>query len=176
MAGVHNSFWIQCYKKHTKLKICSWKSWSRSLNSKVDICYWKPAVAVIKLYSSVGFLRWVSRMELFCISGRSHSHFFGLNVLLLYSPSCLVNVRTFFVRTAHFSVLQASWYELAGVGGGFSCPNPQIVLKHFEIVFKHFEIVGKVSTARNGFWAISLAPSRKRNWAGKVRRSWQNSR
>lgn len=76
MAGVHNSFWIQCYKKHTKLKICSWKSWSRSLNSKVDICYWKPAVAVIKLYSSVGFLRWVSRMELFCISGRSHSHFF----------------------------------------------------------------------------------------------------
>ena len=109
-------------------------------------------------------------MELFCISGRSHSHFFGLDVLLLYSPSCLVNVRTFFVRTAHFSVLQASWYELARVGGGFSCPNPQIVLKHFEIVFKHFEIVfkhfeivGKVSTARNGFWAISLAPSRKRN-------------
>ena len=60
----------------------------------------------------------------------------------------------FCVRIAHFSVLQASWYELAGVGGGFSCPNSQIVLKHleivfkhFEIVFKHFEIVGKVSTA-----------------------------
>lgn len=184
MAGVRNSFWIQCYKKHTKLKICSWKSWSRSLNSKVDICYWKPAVAVIKLYSSVGFLRWVSRMELFCISGRSHSHFFGLGVLLLYSPSCLVNVHTFLRKNCAFFCSSGFLVWACGGGGWVFLPkfpnSSQTFGNSFQTFWNSFQTFWDSRKGfysyRNGFWAISLAPSRKRNWAGKVRRSWQNNR